>query len=586
MNQPSPALVAQAGVRRLPRWGLLTFCAIYLLAGFVGREPWRNYDVLSLGWMMDIANGRSSWFSAGEFVHGAEHFDALLPYWLGAAAIQFTAGWLEPFAAVRTVSMGMLAITLAAVWYAIYYLARSPQAQPVSFAFGGEANPKDYARTLADGGLLAFMACLGLAESAHNISPNLAQLCAMSLVFYALAALPYRLWGPATAGVIGMVGLTLSGAPVVALTVGMIGIAAYASRAQDWQGLQEQQPHYAPDPEQERQHQRKRWLWIMAITTLTLLCVVLASVLGLWHNRLAIPSRWVAWRDLIKLHLWFTWPVWPFVVWTLWRWRAYWRRGSPNRHLALPLALALFCATGGWISNRPTTMLLLCLPACSALAAFALPTFKRSVGAFIDWFTLIFFTLVAGYLWFMWSAVQLGGPASAVRQVVKRAGTYEIPFDIVGFMAALAVTLGWMALVRWRTKRLQPAIWKSMILPAGGVLLCWVLATTLWLPSLNHLRGYGLLAQSVQQTLPSGALPAGSCFQTIGLDDQQQAGLQYHLHIDLVDAPTRLDCHGMLVSANALAQARQSGALDNYQELGIARRNLGHKEVLHVFQRR
>jgi hypothetical protein len=36
--------------------------------------------------------------------------------------------------------------------------------------------------------------------------------------------------------------------------------------------------------------------------------------------------------------------------------------------------------------------LLLGLPALAALAAFALPTLKRSVAALIDWFTLLFFT--------------------------------------------------------------------------------------------------------------------------------------------------------------------------------------------------
>ena len=32
-----------------------------------------------------------------------------------------------------------LAMTLVATWYGVYYLARSPRAQPVAFAFGGEA---------------------------------------------------------------------------------------------------------------------------------------------------------------------------------------------------------------------------------------------------------------------------------------------------------------------------------------------------------------------------------------------------------------------------------------------------------------
>ena len=39
--------------------------------------------------------------------------------------------------------------------------------------------------------------------------------------------------------------------------------------------------------------------------------------------------------------------------------------------------------------------LLLALPALAALAAFALPTLRRSVSALIDWFALLFFSGIA-----------------------------------------------------------------------------------------------------------------------------------------------------------------------------------------------
>ena len=61
-------------------------------------------------------------------------------------------------------SSALLVLTLLATWYGVYYLARTPRAQPVPFAFGGEAQPTDYARAIADGGLLALIACLGLAQ--------------------------------------------------------------------------------------------------------------------------------------------------------------------------------------------------------------------------------------------------------------------------------------------------------------------------------------------------------------------------------------------------------------------------------------
>jgi hypothetical protein len=49
---------------------------------------------------------------------------------------------LAPEIAARVPYLLMLAGTLVATWYAVYHLARDPSAQPVAFAFGGEAEPR------------------------------------------------------------------------------------------------------------------------------------------------------------------------------------------------------------------------------------------------------------------------------------------------------------------------------------------------------------------------------------------------------------------------------------------------------------
>jgi hypothetical protein len=67
--------------------------------------------------------------------------------------------------AARLPFIALLVLTLVATWYGIYNLARTTRAQPVPFAFGGEASPTDYARAIADGGMLALIASLGLACS-------------------------------------------------------------------------------------------------------------------------------------------------------------------------------------------------------------------------------------------------------------------------------------------------------------------------------------------------------------------------------------------------------------------------------------
>ena len=57
LNQPTPAIVAQDAVRRLPRTALLLFCLAYVVPGFVGREPWKNADITAFGHMFELARG-------------------------------------------------------------------------------------------------------------------------------------------------------------------------------------------------------------------------------------------------------------------------------------------------------------------------------------------------------------------------------------------------------------------------------------------------------------------------------------------------------------------------------------------------
>jgi len=139
--QPTPAIVAQVAVKRLPRLALVLFCLAYVLPGFVGRVPWKNDDITTFGYMAELARGASDWWHPTLGGLGPE-VDALLPYWLGAWAMQLAPSWAPTDLVARVPFMLLLVLALMATWYGTYYLARSPNAQPVAFAFGGEAHPR------------------------------------------------------------------------------------------------------------------------------------------------------------------------------------------------------------------------------------------------------------------------------------------------------------------------------------------------------------------------------------------------------------------------------------------------------------
>jgi hypothetical protein len=516
VNQPTPAIVAQSAVRRLPRWALLLFCAAYVLPGFMGRGPWKNADMMAFGYMFELAQGHASWLSPTLLGQPPE-FDALLPYWLGAWAMQLAPAWVDADFAARLPFIGLLVLTLMATWYGVYYLARTPNAQPVPFAFGGEAMPTDYARAVADAGLLALVACLGLMQLSHETTPSLAQLGFTALTFYGLAALPYRLVFPAIAVALGLLGLALSGAPSMAVLFALGGAALHFSDAPEDATAPIRGPGGA-----------------LLVVLLAAAAAGVAIGFNTLHWRLDITDSQVRpIGSLAELIVWFTWPVWPLALWTAWRWR----RQLNRRHLALPLWFVAISVGTTLLAPNPDRALLLSLPALAALAAFALPTFSRSASALIDWFTLLFFSGIAFFIWFMWVAIQTGFPAKPAANVARLAPGFVPSFGVLTFAVALLATIAWIWLVRWRTSRSREAIWKSLVLPAGGTALAWLLATTLWLPVLDYARNYATVVEGLTKQLD-----VTGCVEAFGLTRSQAAALRFHGKLDLRQAAVPSAC--------------------------------------------
>ena len=514
MNSPKPALVTQRGARRLPRIALLLLCAAYLLPGLIGRDPWRNADITAFGQMMAMVEGRSSWWAP--MLGSVPGDTALLPHWLGAVFIEAGKGWLDPAFAARLPFTGLLALTLALVWYTTYHLARTDSAQPVPFAFGGEAEPVDYARAIADGAVLALMASLGLLVLGHETTPELAQLCAVTLYLYALAAAPYRVAAARMATLVALPLLAGSGAPSAALALGVGGlVVCLLSR-------------YA--------QVRAMVVWLAVAMAAAAL---MAAWLGTWRWRVvAMTARDAA--DLAREWLWFLWPVWPLAMLTVWRWR----RQLSHRHLAVPLVGVGVAALSSLAMAGSDRALLLALPGLAALAAFALPTLNRSTSAAIDWFSMCFFTLSALWIWFVYLAMQTGWPAWQAA-VVPRLVPGHIPrFSGLTFVLAVAGTLAWIAVVRWRTGRHREALWKSLVLPAGGVALCWLLAMTLWLPALDYARSPRPLVQRLM-----GLLPPKACVWAPGLAPSAVAAMEVfgHWRVDArLQDPNTASCNYQL----------------------------------------
>lgn len=479
MNTPTPALVTKRGARRMPRLALLLLCAAYVLPGVFGRDPWRNADSIAFGYMLSVAEGRSSWLAPS--LGGIPAPSALLPHWLGALFIRVLSPWFDPALAARVPFALLLALVLVLTWYSAYHLARTEAAQPVAFAFGGEAEPVDYARAIADAAVLALIASLGLLQLGHETTPEMAQLFAVSLLLWAMAAAPYRRWRARLAAPLALVLLAGSGAPSMALAMGLWGMPVCAMST------------YA--------QVRRVVPWLaLGLAAASLL----AWRLGVWAWRVDLELDP---RELLqtgRLWLWFMWPAWLLALWTLWRWR----RHLQHRHVSVPLVIAGVALASSFLMSGSDRALLLGLPGLAVLAAFALPTLSRSTTAGIDWFSMILFTLLAGTLWVIYLSVQTGMPAKPAANVARLAPGFTPQFNALALLLALAASACWIWLVRWRTGRHREALWKSLVLPAGGVALCWLLLMTLGLPILDYARSYRPLVERIARHVPPHACVA------------------------------------------------------------------------------
>ena len=321
---------------------------------------------------------------------------------------------------------------------------------------------------------------------------------------------------------------------------------------------------------------------IASIFGATVLAGLLAAWLDLLHWKIELPgsrsgtSVFGELRSQAKLLLWFTWPAWPLALWTLWRWR----RQLTARHVALPLWFALVPLAATWTTSFSERSLLLALPAFATLAAFALPTFRRSVAALIDWFTLLFFSGSAIIIWVIWVAMQTGVPAKTAANVAKLAPGFVPQFSAAAFVFALAATLAWAWLVRWRTGRHRAALWKTLVLPGGGAALCWMLLMTLWLPVLDYARSYVPQVRAISELVGQPA-----CISEIALSRPHIAALRHHGQFNLQPLTGAQPCPWLLASPEAIGRLHKIVNLEGWRFIGTLRRPTSASDDLLLYQR-
>jgi len=172
--------------------------------------------------------------------------------------------------------------------------------------------------------------------------------------------------------------------------------------------------------------------------------------------------------------------------------------------------------------------------------------------------------------------MQTGTPAKLAANVAKLSPSYPNTFSGLALALALAGTLAWLWLVRWRTGRHRHPLWKSLVLPAGGVSICWLLVMTLLLPPLDNARSYRSMMQRIAQQVPAGA-----CIAAPDMARAQVVALEYFggYRVDATASATATRCEFLMLTRTPKLPAAP------WQFLGRERRLRSDDDVTDIYRR-
>lgn len=494
---------------KLPRLILLGLALAYVVAGLFMRDPWKTDDAVGLATMITaIREGGITWLlpQVGHLAHAEE---GPLITWVGAICIWLFGPFIGDITAGRLPNLLWFGITATSVWYGTYLLGRRAEAQPLALPFGGEPEPRDYGRMLADAALLLLLATVGILQRTHETTVVPAIMACQALAFYSLARSVDRPFTGTTTLGIALAASLLTRGWVGAVPIMIGALLAFYPRSQLWKC--------------------KRWLPWAALLTVAL-------ILAWWIPASETSQYWVrnwktwnlssfalpSWHDIgrtLRDLPWYLWPTWPLALLAVWRWRAW----IYAPHIWLPLmllacsALVLF----GLEEATDSEYVLLAVP-CAVLGAFSLPTLRRGVVNTLDWFAVMCFSLTAATAWLGWVALHFNIPAQISRNIARQTTGYEPVISWGAFTLAVIFTVAWIALVVWRLRVRPQALWRGTVLSAGGLTVTWILLVLLWQPAVDYARSYrtvsGQLAQALQQHMRPG-----ECVRGLSLGSGQRA---------------------------------------------------------------
>jgi 4-amino-4-deoxy-L-arabinose transferase-like glycosyltransferase len=501
---------------------LVAFCALYLLPGLIGHDPWKGDDVTHFGVVYSMLD-EGHWLLprlAGEI-----WLDSPPLYHWTAALLGWVFGFILPLHDAARLASGLYAGLM------ILCLAGAAR-----HFIGTEA---------ARGAALVAVGCLGLLVHAHETQPAIAFLAATAMFYYGLALLPqHPLRGGGITGAALGLGFLAAGLPaLIALGPLLILLPLISSHLRTPQAA-------------------RGILAALAIAVPLILSWPLAlhwlhpASLGHWWSyELAelqpSPNVPLVLWNFLKLLVWFAWPALPMALWTLSKERR--RLREPRTLIPLASFLILLAVQSVFSDPRSLNTLPL-LPPLMLLAAPATLSLRRGAANAFDWFGMMTFTLLAGLIWLGWLAMVAGMPVQIAKNFARLEPGFLAHFSPAAFAVSLGLTFAWL----WLIFKSPRAPQRGTVHWAAGVTLCWGLLMALWLPLIDYDRSYRGASAALKAAVPAGS----NCIVGRGLGSTQRAAFHYFAGIQTLREGSRAaaQCRLFLIQGTAQKEVLPPGA--------------------------
>lgn len=580
---------------------LVVLCALYLLTGLIGHDPWKNEDALHFGVAYGLLNG-GDWLVPQLFGESVLEVPPLY-YWVAAACGRLF-GWLLPLHdAIRLATGFFGALFLGFLIYASRTLL-PPMAYSLGHKYPVSAHSDDFSmpmpqghgyaksntnygtgkRASIDATALIAIGSLGLLIPIHDTQPLIALLAASAAAYAGFALILQR---PLAGGVMAGLGIGLGflAGGLTALTT-LLPVLILLPFSRHWRsaaslrGIAVTVAVAVP--------LCASWLLLLAWREPDMLSAWLSHA----ANGLHYQNAWLhALPDFVELLAWFAWPALPLAVWTLWLYRH--QLDQPFVLLPLIGTVTALLTLLLIYEPRPNQALPLLVPLILLASVGASRLLRGAANAF-DWFGMMTFTIVAGLIWLGGIAMTSGIPPQIAHNFAKLAPGFVADFSPLAYASAALASLAWL----WLIFASPRSPWRATTHWAAGTTLMWVLLMALWLPWIDYGKSYRGVSSSLMQTLqslpqtrfrqnefgkPETWIAQRTCIAGRDIGNAQRVSLQYFTGIVTLpeDSLAARTCSLLLEQGSAQDKTKRPG----WRKIWEGHRPGDRSERLRLYQR-